>query len=87
MSRSLDCVSDFALMERTGSCDAARNDLATLGDEFGSISAEDHLFVIDRDCFFRVLRFFDAERTDFSSRFSILIVRLIARATGCGCHW
>ncbi len=85
VSRSLDRFSHFALVQGASSGDSSRNDLAALGNELGSESSENHLFVIYRHSFVCALRLIDAEGADFTSRLAKFI-RFCAGSAGCGCH-
>lgn len=76
MPRAFDGFSDHALMMCAGSCDTSWDDFAALGNEFGPISSQYHLFVINAGCFVY------AKHTDLTTRFAKLVRFTAGRSAG-----
>ena len=72
MARPFDGFRHHALMTCAGSGDTAGDDLTALGDEFGAVASQDHLFIVYAGGFVH------AEHTDLTTRLPKL-VRLAGR--------
>ena len=75
MASPLYSLHDHALMAGAGTGDPTGNDLTALGHELGTITPQNHLFIID-EC-----RFVHAKHTDFATGFTKL-AWLAARFAG-----